>query len=90
MGTKNAFLNGKRSYTEIVLPDKSEYSIGQLLQFKMMEMMYLARILGVNAFEQLDGLYLIIDMPQHTVGSITKGVQGQKTIAIFVLHGEDL
>ena len=51
-GTKNAFKKGKRPYLEIILPDKSEASLGQLLQFKMIEMMYLAKLLGVNAFDQ--------------------------------------
>ena len=40
-GVRIAFKKGKRPFAEIALPDKSEYSIGQLLQFKMMEMMYL-------------------------------------------------
>jgi len=34
------------------LPDKSESSIGQLLQMKMMEMMYLGSLMNVNPFDQ--------------------------------------
>jgi glucose-6-phosphate isomerase len=51
-GVQIAFTKGHRPFTEIVLPDKSAYSIGQLLQFKMMEMMYLGFLLGVNPFDQ--------------------------------------
>jgi len=51
-GIKIAFKKEKRPFTEITLPDKSEYSIGQLLQFKMMEIMYLGFLLDVNPFDQ--------------------------------------
>ncbi|HII16908.1 TPA: hypothetical protein HA361_03265 [Candidatus Woesearchaeota archaeon] len=51
-GVKIDFQKGKRPYAEILLPDKSAYSIGQLLQFKMIEMMYLGHLLGVNPFDQ--------------------------------------
>ena len=51
-GVKTAFKKGKRPFTEIILHDKSEYSIGQLLQFKMMEMMYLGFLLELNPFDQ--------------------------------------
>jgi len=51
-GVKMAFKKGKRPFTEIILQDKSEYSMGQLLQFKMMEMMYLGFLLEVNPFDQ--------------------------------------
>jgi glucose-6-phosphate isomerase len=37
---------------EIVLPHKKEKSMGQLLQFMMMEMMYLGALLNVNPFDQ--------------------------------------
>ena len=42
----------QRPYCHISLPDASEHSIGALLQLHMMEMMYLAALLGVNAFDQ--------------------------------------
>ncbi len=51
-GTQIAFKKGKRPYSEIELPDKSEASIGQLLQFKMLEMIYLGSLMGVNTFDQ--------------------------------------
>lgn len=51
-GVQIAFKKGKRPFTEIILPDKSEYSIGQFLQFKMMEMMYLGSLLNIDPFDQ--------------------------------------
>jgi glucose-6-phosphate isomerase len=51
-GVQRAFKNGKRPFVEIVLPDKSAYTIGQFLQFKEMEMMYLGFLLNVNPFDQ--------------------------------------
>ena len=51
-GVQRAFIKGKRPFVEIVLPDKSAFSIGQFLQFKEMEMMYLGYLLGVNPFDQ--------------------------------------
>jgi len=51
-GTKMAFKERQRPYTEIILPDKSEYSIGQFLQFKMIETIYLGYLLDVNPFGQ--------------------------------------
>ncbi len=51
-GTKAAFRSGKRPYIEINLPDKSEYSVGQFLQFNMMEIIYLGKLLNVNPFDQ--------------------------------------
>jgi glucose-6-phosphate isomerase len=52
IGVQTAFKKGKRPFMEIILPDKSEYSIGQLLQFNMMEMIYLGFLLNVNPFDQ--------------------------------------
>jgi glucose-6-phosphate isomerase len=51
-GTKAAFRKGKRPFMEVKLPCKSEYPIGQFLQFKMMETIYLGYLLGVNPFDQ--------------------------------------
>ncbi len=39
-------------FTEIILQDKSEYSLGQFLQFKMLETIYLAKLLELNPFDQ--------------------------------------
>lgn len=51
-GVKTAFVKGNRPFMEIVLPDKSEESIGQFLQFKMMETMILGGLLKINPFDQ--------------------------------------
>lgn len=51
-GTKAAFRERARPYSEIVLPDKSEGSVGQLLQFKMLETIYIGYLMGVNPFGQ--------------------------------------
>jgi hypothetical protein len=39
--------SGKRPFLEISLPNKSEYPVGQLLQFKMIETVYLKHLLDV-------------------------------------------
>ena len=51
-GVKIAFANHELPFMEIVLDDVSEKSLGQFMQFKMIEMMYLGRLMGVNAFDQ--------------------------------------
>ncbi len=51
-GTKKVYFKRKLKYMTIKLKDKSEYSIGQLLQFKMIEMIYLAHFMNVNPFDQ--------------------------------------
>ena len=51
-GVQQAFRKLDRPFVEIELADKSEFSIGQILQFKMMEMMYLGFLMEVNPFDQ--------------------------------------
>jgi len=51
-GVKKAFEKANRPFMEIILADKSEFSIGQLLQFKMIEMMFLGHLMNVNPFDQ--------------------------------------
>jgi glucose-6-phosphate isomerase len=51
-GVKTAFSNNKRPFIEVELPDKSEVSIGQFLQYKMMETMMIGALLEVNPFDQ--------------------------------------
>jgi len=51
-GVKRAFAKNKRPFVSIILPDINAYCIGQLLQFKMIETMYLGYLLGVNPFDQ--------------------------------------
>jgi len=53
-GTKEAFRKDARPFIEISLPDKSEASIGQFMQLKMIEAMYLGHLLNVNPFNQPD------------------------------------
>ena len=52
IGVQQAYQKKGRAYMEIVLRDKSEESLGQFLQFKEMEMMYLGHLLNVNPFDQ--------------------------------------
>ncbi|MHA2433854.1 MAG: hypothetical protein ACXADO_11545 [Candidatus Thorarchaeota archaeon] len=51
-GTKRAFKKDKRPFVEATLPNKSEHSIGQFLQFKMIDAIYLGYLLNVNPFDQ--------------------------------------
>ncbi len=53
-GTKRAYRKDKRPFVETTLPDKSESSVGQFLQFKMIETIYLGYLLNVNPFDQPD------------------------------------
>ncbi len=51
-GVEKAFEEKKRPFMEITIPDKSEYAIGQFLQYKMMETIYLGALMEVNPFDQ--------------------------------------
>jgi glucose-6-phosphate isomerase len=51
-GVQGAYRKGNRPYAEIVLPDKTAYSIGQFMQFQMMQIMYLGALCDVNPFDQ--------------------------------------
>lgn len=51
-GTKIAYKNVEHPFMEVLLDDVNEYSLGEFLQFKMMEMMYLGKLLNVNTFDQ--------------------------------------
>jgi len=51
-GTQKAYQNNKRPFMVIQLPEISAYTIGQLLQMKMIEIMYLGFLLEVNPFDQ--------------------------------------
>ena len=53
-GVKKSFSAKLRPYTELNVPDKSEHSVGQLLQLQMVEAMYLGALLNVNPFDQPD------------------------------------
>lgn len=52
MGCSQRIAKGNRPYAEIVLPDKTASSIGQFMQFKMMEIMFLGALCKVNPFDQ--------------------------------------
>jgi glucose-6-phosphate isomerase len=51
-GTKEAYKEHALPFTETVLPDISEYSLGQFLELKMIETMLLAKLWNLNAFDQ--------------------------------------
>lgn len=51
-GTQIAYQKAGLPYMEVVLDDLSVASLGAYLQFKMVEMMYLGQLLGVNSFDQ--------------------------------------
>ncbi len=51
-GVKESYKKKGLPFTEILLDDVSEKSLGWFMQFKMIEIMYLAELLEVNAFDQ--------------------------------------
>jgi glucose-6-phosphate isomerase len=51
-GVHATYEKQSRPYVHIALPDDSPYSIGQLLQFYMMQAMYLGYLMDVNPFDQ--------------------------------------
>ena len=51
-GTQRAYFNNGRPFSTITLPYKNAYYLGQYMQFKMVEMMYLGYLLQVNPFDQ--------------------------------------
>ncbi len=51
-GTKIAYKKNELPFAEIILADISEKSLGYFMQFKMIEIMYIAKLMGVNAFDQ--------------------------------------
>jgi glucose-6-phosphate isomerase len=51
-GVKEAYKKNGLPFAEIKMSDTSEHSIGQFLQFKMIKIMYLAHLMGVNSFNQ--------------------------------------
>ncbi len=53
-GVKAAYRKRHIPFAEVMLPEVNEFYLGQYLQMKMIEMMYLAKLLGVNAFDQPD------------------------------------
>ncbi len=51
---KEAYAQNNLPYVEIQLQNIDEKSLGKFMQMKMMEMMFLAKLLNVNAFDQPD------------------------------------
>ncbi len=51
-GVQAAFQKSSRPFVTIVLPNKTPYSLGQFMQMKMMEIMYLGFLMNVNPFDQ--------------------------------------
>jgi len=53
-GVKMTYIKKEVPFMEIILDDISPKSIGEFMQFKMMEMIYLGELLEVNVFNQPD------------------------------------
>jgi glucose-6-phosphate isomerase len=51
-GVQNTYAKKHLSFIDMVLPKLSLEYIGQFMQFKMLEIMYLAKLLNINAFDQ--------------------------------------
>lgn len=51
-GTQIAYQKNDRPFCSITLPEKNEFFIGQFLQLKMIEIMYLGYLLEVDPFDQ--------------------------------------
>src|SRR3989344_2448076 len=51
-GVKKAYQNQELPFTEIVFEDITEKTLGEFLQFKMIEIMFLGKLMDVNAFDQ--------------------------------------
>lgn len=51
-GTTTAFKQKGIPFVEVIFEDLQEREIAQFMQFKMIEMMYLGKLLGVNTFNQ--------------------------------------
>ncbi|MBI4136656.1 hypothetical protein HY469_01185 [Candidatus Roizmanbacteria bacterium] len=51
-GTQRAYRKNNLPFTDLYLDDISEFSLGKLMQFKMIEMMYLGQLWGINTFNQ--------------------------------------
>lgn len=51
-GTQAAYYKNNRPFCSVILPEKNERFLGQFLQFKMIEIMYLGFLLHVDPFDQ--------------------------------------
>jgi glucose-6-phosphate isomerase len=51
-GTKKAYQQDKLPFVSFNIPEKSAFYIGQFMQIKMIEIMYLGYLLNINPFDQ--------------------------------------
>lgn len=51
-GTQTAYRHDNRPFITIHIPEKSAYCLGQLMQIKMIEIMYLGFLMNINPFDQ--------------------------------------
>ncbi len=51
-GVKIAYKNQEQPFTEIILDEINESGLAEFMQFKMVEMMYLGKLMNVNTFDQ--------------------------------------
>jgi glucose-6-phosphate isomerase len=51
-GVQKSYADKKRPFTAVLLNGLAERSLGGYMQYKMMEVMFLGKLLGVNAFDQ--------------------------------------
>lgn len=51
-GVKRSFIKYERPFMEMIIEKVDLYNIGYLMQFSMIEIMYLGNLLGVNTFDQ--------------------------------------
>jgi glucose-6-phosphate isomerase len=51
-GVKNTYIKKSLPFTEYILEEVSETELGYFMQFKMLETMYLGKLLEVNTFDQ--------------------------------------
>ena len=52
LGVKEAYKKEQLPFCSITLPERSPFYVGQLLQYAMLEIMYLGNLLNINAFDQ--------------------------------------
>lgn len=51
-GVKSAYKSDKRPFVSVHIPQVDEFTVGQLLQWKMLEIVYLGSLLKVDPFDQ--------------------------------------
>ncbi len=51
-GVKRSYVKNERAFMEIIFQNNNLFSLGYFMQFKMLEVMYLAHLMNINAFDQ--------------------------------------